>query len=88
MDGVFSVGIRGPRRGFIPVQLMHSVIAFGAGGVVRFLRFLVDAIDVGWRTIFIAKGLSLFFTTTSICTFEALELGAVARSQEKLGQRP
>jgi hypothetical protein len=47
MDGVYSVGIRGPRRGFIPVQLMHSVIAFGAGGVVRFLLFLVAAIDAG-----------------------------------------
>jgi hypothetical protein len=27
---------------------------------------------------FIAKGLSLFYMETSICTFEALELGAVA----------
>jgi hypothetical protein len=48
MDGVYSVGIRGPKRGFIPVQLMHSVIAFGPGGVLRFPLFLVDAIDAGW----------------------------------------
>ena len=47
MDGVYSVGIRGLRRGFIPVQLMHSVIAFGAGGVVRFFLFLIAAIDAG-----------------------------------------
>jgi hypothetical protein len=54
MDGVYSFGIRGPRRGFIPVQLMHSVIALGAGGVVRFL-LLVDAIDAGWRTILLLR---------------------------------
>jgi hypothetical protein len=38
MDGVHWVGIRGRRRGFIPVQLMHSIIAFGVG-VVRFSSF-------------------------------------------------
>jgi hypothetical protein len=56
MDGVYSFGIRGPRRGFIRclVQLMHSVIAFGAGGVFRFL-LLVDAIGAGWRTILLLR---------------------------------
>ena len=41
---------------------MHSVIAFGVGGVVGFLPFLDDAMDAPWGSILIDKGLSLFFT--------------------------